>query len=236
MTIAAAKKMLEGIGPRVIVGLSGGKDSLVTLDLCVQTFGASNVHAFFMRLVDGLRCEQAPIRSAVARYNGLTLHVVPHWALSHMYRRSYLRPYVHGAEFIPALKQVDVENDLRRKTGIEWVAYGHRAVESLVRNAMLKRGGMNGNDTKGRRIYPIWDWKTPDVYAYLRQNKIPVPKPLASRYAGQSGGVELSPKTLGWIKEHYPDDFVKICEVFPFAPTLLMREAMHGDSGRQDTD
>lgn len=222
---------LDANEDRVLVGVSGGKDSIVTLDLAVSVLGASRVVPFFMRIVEGLECETGPVRRICARY-GLedALITLPHWTLSRMYRDGVLRLYVDGAENIKRLRMADVEHWLREKTGIYWFAYGHRCVESIVRNAMLKRDGMNGCDWRGGHLYPIWDWKNADVFSYMRSKELPIPKPLGPVGVNRNG-FSLTPEFLMWLRDTWPEDYARVCKVFPLAPAQIARFEMHGRGG-----
>lgn len=206
---------------RVAVMVSGGKDSICTLDVCVKAFGAENVSGALMYLVKGLDCEWEHARTLERRF-GIKVHGIPHWTLSHLLKESAYRPYVAGSERIKALRQPDVEAYIRQKLGVEWIAWGNRAADSVVRNAYLKR--IQGVDQKFKRFYPIWTWKKRDVYPYLKGRKLPIPRIVGGRVA--MGGVALTAEFLVWCQEHYPQDIPKILEVFPFAWTLVERERL----------
>jgi phosphoadenosine phosphosulfate reductase len=202
---------------RVLVALSGGKDSLVCLDLAVQVFGPKNVAAFFMYLVPDLECEQGPVRAAARRY-GIDLVTVPHWDLGRMLKFGVLRTHILGAEKWREVRLGDIEVLVRKRTGINWLVYGHRADESLERRGMLK--DVDGCDTARSRVYPLRWWKGRDCYAYLRQRRISVP----SMFGGtRNAGISLAPHVLRYLREHHPSDYRKICEFFPFAEAQLVR-------------
>lgn len=202
--------------------VSGGKDSLATLDVCVKAFGAKNVSGALMYLVEGLEVEWQHARRLERRF-GVKIHGVPHWTLSHLLKENAYRPYVAGSERIRALKQPDVEAYVRKVLGGEWIAWGNRAADSTVRNAYLKR--IKGVDEKFKRFYPLWTWRKPDVYGYLKGRKLPIPAITGGRK--QMGGVSLTAECLAWLRSEYPSDLKKILAVFPFAEALLFRaEAM----------
>ncbi len=205
-------------GRRILVAVSGGKDSLCTLDVCVREYGAENVSGFLMHLVEGLEVEWQHARRLEALF-GVKIHGVPHWTLSHFLKESAYRPYTSGSERIKALKQPDVEAYVRQKLGGDWIAWGNRAADSVVRNAYLKR--IQGVDEKFQRFYPLWTWKKPDVYGYLRGRKLPIPAITGGRV--QMGGVSLTAECLTWLRDHHPGDLRKILDVFPFAEALLFR-------------
>lgn len=206
------------IAPRVAVMVSGGKDSLCTLDVCVRAFGAKNVVGVLMYLVKDLDVEWRHARKLEKRF-GIRIEGVPHWELSRLLKNCIFRPYVVGSENIRQLKQVDVENYIRKTLGAEWIAWGNRAADSVVRNAYLKRIG--GVDMKQRRFYPIWTWKKPDVYGYLHGRKLPVPSITGGKV--QMGGVSLDPECLRWLRDEEPQDFAKILDVFPFAEAAVIQ-------------
>jgi phosphoadenosine phosphosulfate reductase len=212
---------------RVLVALSGGKDSLVSLDLAAQAFGARNVVAFFMYLVPDLHCEQGPVRAAARRY-GIELVTVPHWDLGRMLKYAVLRTHINGTDKWRDIKLGDVELLVRHKTGIRWIVYGHRADESLERRGMLK--DVDGCDVERARVYPLRWWKGRDSYAYLRQKRIPVP----SMFGGtRNAGISLAPNVLRYLRDHHPSDYAKVIEMFPFAEAVLFRDEAYGLSEKK---
>lgn len=172
-----------------------------------------------MYLVDGLECVEAPLRTICHRY-GVPLHKVPHFDLARFLKHAVYAPHRNGAaHHIRELRFVDVEALAKKRAGIGWTALGHRATDSLERNAMLKRLG--GIDPKAGRVYPIWQWKPRDVYAYIRTNRLPVAPQLVR---GSTDGVNLYPATLRALRDRYPDDYRKILEVFPYAEAGIVRD------------
>jgi len=210
---------------RVLVGVSGGKDSVVTLAAAVERLGVARVEGFLMELIPGLECEWKTIRPLIARYK-IPFHTVPHWQLSHFLRDNVYRTYMPGSDAIRKLKQVDVERHLRAKTGVEWFAFGWRTSDSMTRNAYLKN--VSGVDAKARRIFPVWTWKTEDILAYVRLKRLPLQKPIGGAHK-KTSGVNLTPETLVWLKSEFPDDYKKVLRVFPLAGAAVFRhEYMNG--------
>lgn len=216
---------------KVIIGLSGGKDSLVTLDLCVNEFGPKNVHAFFMYFVKGLRCVEQTLRWCERRYK-IDIDYFPHWTLGLAYKYAVYMPHRTGASEWRDMRQVDVENAERAKRNTEWIAMGHRMTDSIERVAMLK--GIAGLDVTGRRVYPLWRWNEASVVAYLRARKIPRPPRLTILKRSMSG-VSFEEDTLLYIRENFPDDYAKIMKVFPYAEAKLARFEMKKSSWKQET-
>lgn len=216
---------------KVLVGLSGGKDSLVTLDLSVREFGAPNVHAFFMYLVKGLRCVEATLRWCERHYK-IEVDYFPHWRLGLAYKYAVYMPHRHGTDGWRDMRQVDVEQAARTKTGVEWLAYGHRMTDSIERVGMLSKN--EGFDTVGRRVYPLWRWNEASVMSYLRQRKIPPPPKLTILRRSMTG-VNFQEDTLLAIRERFPDDYAKIVEKFPYLPAKLARFELKKGSWKQET-
>lgn len=207
---------------RAIVALSGGKDSLVCLDLAVKSFGAAHVVAFFMYLVPGLAVEETPVRAAARRY-GIELLTVPHWDLERMLSNAVLRPHILGIEHWRQLKLKDIELLVRKRSGLDWIVYGHRMDESPERRGMLR--SFDGVDVTRKRVYPLMHWKGVDSYAYLRMNRIPVPSMLGG---GRNAGVELTPESLHYLRAEHPEDYARILRFFPGAGAVLARAGTHG--------
>ena len=228
--IQDAIKLLEGVrdagNPQIIVGVSGGKDSLVTLDLCCRVFHPSHVHAFFLFLIEGLESEQRYLRFVESRYK-IRIHHLRHPDMAHYLRTSWL-----SRQRTPEIEELirrnfkwsDVEAIMRARTGVKWFAYGHRITDSLQRRAMIQ--GHKGVIQSRRVCYPIWDWKPREVFSYLRSNALPIPPMMGSRVDRTSGIAPHSVECLLYLKKNFPDDFEKIVSVFPRSLDLIERDVI----------
>jgi len=214
-----------------MVGLSGGKDSLVTLDLCVRVFGADRVRAFHMYLVRGLRCVEDGLVRCERRY-GIKVEYVPHWMLGLAYKNATYMPHRSRADGWRDTKMADIEQALRAKFGVTWLAYGHRQNDSIERVGMLSRNG--GLDQTGRRVYPLRAWNEAAVVAYLRARRIQLPPKLTILKRAMTG-VSFQEDVLIAIRDHHPDDFALITEKFPYLPAKLARYELKKKSWKQET-
>lgn len=210
----------------MLVGLSGGKDSLATLDLVVTAFGHTNVVAFFMYFVKGLRCVESHVDTAARRHK-VELVKVPHFALGDLYKNAVLMPPRRLAHGWRRMKYGDIEQYVRKQTGIEWVAMGHRMTDSPQRRGMLHH--FSGCNTKQHRLYPLWEWSPKDVLGYLRARKIPTPPQIGTTNVS---GIDLRPGTLRQIRDNYPDDWRRFLETFPYAEAAIMHDEMKGTDGQ----
>ena len=201
----------------VLVGVSGGKDSLVTLDL-VQSAGFKRVEGFAMHFLPGLRVFDEPVDAAAKRH-GILIHRVQHWMTMNMIAAGVFRPHVRELRGQPKLGVKDVWAAMRSTTGIRLIATGERADETIWRRGQMSR--CSGWEQKTDRIFPVYDWSERDVVAYLRARKIPVPAGIGR---SNMSGIDLRPDTLAHLKKHYPDDYAKILKVFPYAGAQLARQ------------
>ncbi len=216
---------------KVLVAVSGGKDSICTLDLCVRHFGAKNVTGFLMELVQDVECEWAPVR-ALERKFGVKVIGVPHWDLAGYLKAATYREEREEHNKLRTLKQVDVENHLRKLTGVDYIAWGVRGSDSLTRNAWLKQ--CRGVDTKGRRIFPLYSWRKPDVYGYLHARKLPVPGIAGG--GANSGGINVTPELLIWLRDRCPHRdpggqsrcLERMLVAFPYAGVAIYRHEVMG--------
>lgn len=197
-------KTAAAITDQVIVFFSGGKDSVVTLDLCCRYF--KTVYPVFMYLVPGLSFHEAIIRWVKSKY-GLDMIQVPHFMLSEWFRYGTLR----APDFdVPIVKPVDIYTYIRNMTGCWWVAAGERIADSVVRRAMIKQSGTI--DDKRGRFYPVGMWSKPEVMHYIKRRKLKVsPESSVLEHSFRS----LMPKEMYFMKKHYPADYEKIKTWFP---------------------
>lgn len=213
-------KRAAKVTDRVAVGFSTGKDSIVSLDLCVRNF--KHVTAFFMHVVPGLSFQEAYIRQAEKRY-GIEVLRFPHWSMSTAYQVNYYRPGSELSAETPELSIVEVEAWLRNKHGATWFAYGQKKNDSLERRGMISASG--GVDVKGRRLYPVGDFSDKAIFAYMRHRRLPMP--VDYQLFGHSFGL-LEPSELREVKRHFPEDFKKIVAQFPQIEAAIAREDFYG--------
>lgn len=201
----------------VLVGFSGGKDSIVTLDLCMRHF--KRVQPFFMYYVPGLRMQEETIRRYEKRY-GVDVIRIPHFEVSNFMRYGTFRdpdPYVG----IVSVK--DVYDYLRIKTDIYWIACGERIADSVVRRAMIKRSG--SIDKERGRFYPLAYWTKSDVVNYIQHYNLKLGKDYNKLgYSFRS----LNANDLTFLNEEYPDDLQRVLRLYPLAMAGIKREEYYG--------
>lgn len=203
-------KTASKITDQVIVLFSGGKDSVVTLDLCCRYF--KRVYPFFMYLIPGLSFHRAMARWAKQKY-GVEVGEVPHFMLSEWLRYGTLREADFG---VPIVKTVDIYTHLRLETGCWWIAAGERISDSIVRRAMIKRSSTI--DADRGRFYPIAMWSKPEIMRYIKQRRLKIsPEAKTLGHSFRS----LMPEEMFLLKQHYPDDYAKIQSWFPYVGTSV---------------
>lgn len=219
MSFAESRRILAHVAQQtdaVLVMLSGGKDSLVTVDLCLSVF--KRVEGLYMYPIAGLRSCDGPVDIAEKRF-GIKVHRTQHWLTNQWLREGMFRP---SPIDLPKIGLNDIQNIARAETGIQWIASGERAEDSMARRARLVR--CKGLEEPQYRMFPIYDWHTTEVVSYLRAKRIPLPPRIGS--SGQSGtsGFELRAPCLRFLRDNYPDDYQKVLEVFPHAESAIKRE------------
>ena len=212
--------LMQGLTDSVIVFYSGGKDSAVVLDLAFRRF--KTVHVVFMYQVQGLSFQEATLRWAEKRY-GCEIYRIPHFELSKMLRAGiFCKPDLS----VRVVSISDVYAHVRGAFGLRWIVAGERCGDSTVRNAIIKASGPI--DEKRGRFYPLAFWKKPDVMAYIKARGLKISP--ESALLGHSFRA-LDGKDLSIIKQHYPDDYAKILNVFPLVEVNIVREATkHADA------
>lgn len=207
-TVKAASRISDGC----VVCFSGGKDSIVTLDLCARYF--KRIHVVFMYTVPGLSFQEANLRWYEAKY-GIEIERIPHFQLSDFLRYGTFRKYDFD---VPIVSILDVYKYLRASTGMYWIAAGERIADSIVRRAMIKNSG--SIDDKRGRIYPVAHWNKQEVMRYIAHHRLKLaPEMSVLGHSFRS----LEPGELTAVKKHYPRDFEKIVEWFPLAEAAVKK-------------
>lgn len=199
----------------VLVGYSGGKDSLATIDLCSRTF--ARVEAFFMYLVPGLACVEEALDYGRRRW-GVTIRQYPHWVVGNIVRNGvYCNS--HWANLgLPEWKLHDIYDLAAAESGCRIVATGAKRTDSLWRRRQM------GTWARDDMLTPLASWNKFDVLGYLQARGIPNP----SSSGRNATGVDLSTPALLWLHDEHPEDFRKVCEAFPFAEAVVWRRKFYG--------
>jgi phosphoadenosine phosphosulfate reductase len=202
-----------------LLAFSGGKDSLVVADLTVRALGTVPP-SFFMELVPGLELTDI-ILSVGKKLWGIEPLRVPHWSVS-MYLQQGV--YCPGDPYSPTLKLADIHAYVSKETGAKTVITGAKKSDGMWRRTWLSTTGRFG------MVHPIVDWSRQDVIAYLKLRGIPMPPTLGPTGVTCSG-IDLTPPFLLWCHAHYPADFARIAEVFPYVEAVVWREKFYPSAG-----
>lgn len=205
------------ITDRVLVSFSGGKDSVVTLDLCVKHF--KEVQGFFMYQIQGLSFQESIIRYYEDKY-GIPIYRIPHFMLSEWLRYGLFRPYDWN---VPIISVKETYDYMREMTDFFWIAAGERIDDSLWRRGMIKSTGTI--DCKRGRFYPVAEWRKKDIVAYIKQHKLRVGS--ESSRLGFSFRA-LTGKDVQAIQRFFPSDYAKIKRWFPLVEVSVMNAKMRG--------
>lgn len=203
----------------VLVAFSGGKDSLVVLDLCKRTF--PTVVCFFMYFVPGLRVCEDQLEAARQRW-GIEILRYPHWAMVNALREGIYCPNGPEWDNVSKLTVGDVYRIAAQDTGISLIATGCKGTDFWQRRQMIRSGKLPG-------VHPLEKWKKADVLAYLSINQIPLPP----SFGHQTTGIDLTPPSLLWLHDNYPDDFKTLCQTFPYAQAAIYRRDWFGLPARK---
>lgn len=217
--------VLKQMDPRegVIVGVSGGKDSVVTLDLCRQHF--ARVEAYHLYVVPGIGFVERYLEYLERRFE-VTIHRRPSFILADALRSGMFRAVRLD---VPAIKPVEIEAAERARCGLNWIATGLKKCDSLERRGMLSRWG--AIDRERHKLYPIADMSQAQVQQYLREKGILLPPDYA--LWGRSWGYDLGGRYLSDIRRKWPEDFAKILKFFPLCGAEADQWEMYGKAEKE---
>lgn len=213
--VASLTDARDRFGPSVAVGFSGGKDSLVCLDLATRIF--DHVVAYHMWFISGLACVEAELDKARRRW-GVQILSYPHWDLAAALRGGVYCVEGEWTEDLPRWEMSDIYSMVMSETGAGCVVRGSKLSDSVWRRrtmATIKRETL---------IHPLAQWNKRDVLAYLHAQQIPVPSSTGSN----ATGIDLKRESVLWLHDNHPDDYRRMLEVFPFAEAIVWRREFYG--------
>lgn len=209
-------RIVRGWTDAIGVGVSFGKDSLTTLDLCCRLF--RRVEAYYLFRVRGLSVVDEWSEAVEKRF-GVKVRMYPHFDLCRCYRNAVLQPHWRGLDETPKIDLVAIEQKFRADANVDWIALGWRRNDSFSRALIMKQTG--GLDAKARRVFPLRSWRRQQVLSYLASRGIPIPPGLGRK---EQGGLDFHAAALAALKEKRPEDWARWLRDFPFSPVQLVRQ------------
>lgn len=203
--------------PSVLVAFSGGKDSLVVMDLACRTF--DHVEGVFRYLVPSLEIDQIALDAATKRW-GVKFHqfLTAETVLS-LKNGVWCDPI--GMDQLPDISSWNIYAAAIKATGIPVILTGMKRTDSQSRRRFLK-----WNEGHKHIMHPIAGWQKADVVGYLRMQGIPLPE----SSGGATTGNWMAPRELLWLYDHYPRDYERLRSYFPYVEAQVKRREFYGES------
>lgn len=201
---------------RVILFYSCGKDSMVLLDLVAPKF--KEVVCVYMYFVKDLEHITRYINLAKSKHPKVVFLEIPHWNLTYVLRSGmYCAPWPK----VKLMKLRDVIDNVRIKTGIDWVFLGMKQSDNMNRRIMLCTAEYENEaiNNKSQIAYPLSKWSNKDALAYCRQKRMP--SPIAYSKNKKSQGLTFDVDVFLYLRKNYPQDLAKIYETFPQSKVIL---------------
>jgi phosphoadenosine phosphosulfate reductase len=201
-----------------IVFFSGGKDSLVVMDMAVQTF--EHVVGVFMYFVPGLSVIENSLSFARQRW-GIEIVQIPHWILFRCIKNGIYGFPRSSNDNIPDIKIKDIYLHIISQTGIKFIATGAKAADSVWRKQNLAT-------TKDYQflLTPLKNWNKFDVLYYLKTHNIPLPDGDGNNKT--ISGIDLTENCIMWLYEKHHEDFELLESYFPFVGAIPARKRIYG--------
>lgn len=173
-------KSVSALSDSICVGVSGGKDSLVCLDLAKKHF--KKVAGYFFYLVPGLEFKERYLRYLERRYE-IEILRLPDPQLADAFADGQFRWPTDRSIGAPKLKLKDAMAYAGLATGCQWTCKGDRRDDSRIRWRYLTH--IQGIDHKNRIAYPLAFWTASQVENHLKTLRLP-PMRWARRCWGKS--------------------------------------------------
>ena len=210
-------KTQSKVTDEVIVAFSGGKESVVVLDLCYRFF--KKVHPFFMYIAPDLSFQERTLEWYEKKYQTEIIRL-PHMDVSEFFHYGSFR--IPDPTF-PIVSINDIYQYVRLQTDTWWIAAGERIDDSIVRRAMMKKSG--SIDVQRGRFYPVSAWKKREIIDYIKFHNLYLGQD--SRKLGFSFK-SLWGKELAMLKHYFPQDYEKVLKIYPFAAAGVKRYEDYG--------
>lgn len=196
---------------------ANGKDSIVLLDILTKYF--KRVVPVYMYIVPNLDFANKYIAWSQRKY-GVKFIQTPHFAVYSYIRTGFMGMRQDEKQRVHTLS--DIDKYVKEKTGIEWSCYGMKQNDSLNRRLMLRTYEKEGICLPTKKIYPLTHWTNKDCINYIKGHDLMQNELAMMGLKGQSTGMSVNNLAyLIFSKERYPEDYRKICELYPLAESMV---------------
>lgn len=196
MLFESARDVFNKIDSPYILAFSGGKDSIVMLDIAMKIKPPKEVVHFYF-------CPCLPSREKL-----LTFYENKYKIKIHKRESWYGMEYRTGKK----VKQKQVFDSAREEFDIKYIAEGIKPTDSIIRNAMIKKAEKGINKSSGQ-IFPLYRWFDSACFAYIRQNRLMLPPEYTS---GHKNDISNPTKeTIDWLRKNLPKDYDTIIRYYP---------------------
>lgn len=209
----------------VIVAFSGGKESIVTLDLCCRYF--KNVKAFFLYICPDLSFKEKTLQWYEKKYQ-IEIERLPHFDLAQALRYGSFRNVDMS---VPIISMNEIYNYVRIKFDTWWIAAGERMDDSLWRRGMIHNSSTI--DEKRGRFFPVAMWSKKEILDYIKFHNLYMG--VDSRKLGFSFTAPVR-EELAMVKQYFPDDYEKLIRFYPFAEASLLHYEKYGKKKDKEKD
>ena len=215
-----AKLIADEIAKRtdevILFHSASGKDSIALLDILAPRF--RRVVCAFMYIVKDMEHINRYISYAVRKYPSCEFVQVPHFAVFSYIKCGYMGHWKDPKQKLETM--MSITDLVRRKYGIEWVAYGFKQSDSLNRRCMLRTYELEAINGTSKKFYPLSHYKNADILAYIRAENLIAPERYGSK--GQSSGQDISDVYyLTYLRDRFPADLMKLYGEYPGCERLL---------------
>jgi hypothetical protein len=183
------------------------------MDLAVRTF--ERVEGVFKFLVPGLETTEMIIDDALRRWGVVVHPYLGQNAINAKHDGAFCR----AVPELPKLSSWAIWAAAIRDHGIPIILTGMKRADSQSRRRL-----MAWSSAREDIIHPIAGWEKRSVLSYLRLKGIPIPEGTGRA----TSGIELVPSELLFLYDHYPNDFERIEEYFPFIRAVVERRKFYG--------
>lgn len=206
----------------VILSFSCGKDSVAAWLQMRRYF--KRIVPYFFYLVPGLKFVEDGLRY-YEDYFKTEIYRIPHPSAyrllnnlifqapenCHIVEESniYEMDYDESSELIAAEAKIPLDT---------FTAHGTRASDSIMRRSSVKKWG--SLNPKRHTFMPIFDWKKADVIECFVKARIKLPADY-TMFGRSFDGIDY--RFIEPIKNHFPQDFERILEMFPLADLEIKR-------------